>query len=480
MDDDPHPDPTIDHAPLRRWSPLSRDEQREARAFVHKLVLRPWLTWTVVAVLVWAYLLQLVLGWPLTLFLPAADSLYEQLTAEFLGRQLGVLQADAVARGELWRLLSATLLHGSVLHLAGNAAVLFVLGRLVENVYGRSAWLVGYVGAGAAGAGLSVVASGHDSLGASGAILGMLGMAVAFGTREKARIPRALRDFFGLDLWFFVLFVALLSMLPFVDWAGHLGGFLWGLAVGWFWPSRFFDGPPVGRRAVIESSLGAAALAALLAVVVIVGGRIVRLDEGMPDRDLRALRSAFEREDTQAQVEIAQRLAADYADVLGVQLLVSQAYQGAERWDLAVKSARALEEQWPELVPRLEYWNNNLAWAIFRASPDDPSAIAEGLRRVRADLKQHPDDPVVRNTLGLGLYRNAQYDRAETVLADLMKGADDAELANDVFIHVLCLLALGRDADAAAEYEAHLHLDGGELRDEAEAALRTRGLIQSR
>ena len=110
--------------------------------------------------------------------------------------------------------------------------------------------------AGAAGAGLSVVVSGHDSLGASGAILGMLGAAVVFGVRYRGEIPKALRDFFGIDLWFFVLMVAVLSLFPFVDWAGHLGGFLWGVFVGLTWPARMVTGPPTVLGRTVQSSAG--------------------------------------------------------------------------------------------------------------------------------------------------------------------------------------------------------------------------------
>ena len=66
----------------------------------------------------------------------------------------------------------------------------------------------------------------------------MLGVCLAFGFRYRSRIPSALRDYFGLDMWVFVLLVAAFSALPMVDWAGHLGGFLWGLIVFHYGPSN--------------------------------------------------------------------------------------------------------------------------------------------------------------------------------------------------------------------------------------------------
>ena len=480
MTDEPTPEPprrVVNHAPLRRWSPLTRQERAEARDFVERLVRRPWLTWAVVAVLVWFFLVQLVLGWPLYLLLPSGDALDEQLAMEFLGQRLGILTAEGVAAGEIWRLVSATLLHGSLLHLVGNVAVLYMLGRLVENAYGRAAWLVTYVGAGASGAALSVVASGHDSLGASGAILGMLGAAVVFGVRYRGEIPKALRDFFGIDLWFFVVVVAALSLFPFVDWAGHLGGFLWGALVGLLWPARMVTGPPRALAQTLQSAAAGLATAALLATLVVVGQRITNLDEELPERDLRALRSAIEDDDVAAQVAVGERLRERYGELLGVQVLTRQVFIVAGRWDLAREAGEAVEARWPEVTERAEYWNNDSAWVLFRGFGEDPDAVKDGLVRVRKALQESPEEHAVRNTLALGLLLDGQADRAEEVLSELMKGASRDDAKDDVFMHVLALLELGRGPEALREYEAWApDFPDAELRVEAEVALIERGL----
>src|SRR5215831_14936621 len=49
----------------------------------------------------------------------------------------GALSRDLVFRGELWRLLSAIFLHGSVEHLFGNGVGLFILGMAAEHAYGK-------------------------------------------------------------------------------------------------------------------------------------------------------------------------------------------------------------------------------------------------------------------------------------------------------------------------------------------------------
>ncbi len=475
---DERPRRVVDHAPLRRWSPLNRQEAAAAQDFVERLVRRPWLTWGVVATLVWFYLVQLVLGWPFALLLPGGGGLDEQLAMEFLGQRLGVLSASGVRGGEAWRLLSATLLHGSVLHVAGNVAVLYMLGRLVENAYGRAAWLVIYVGAGATGAALSVVASGHDSLGASGAILGMLGASVVFGLRYRGEIPRALRDFFGIDLWFFVVMVAALSLLPMVDWAGHLGGFLWGVLVGLLWPAPMVAGAPRALGRTLQSSAAGVAVAALAATLAVVGTRIATLDDELPDRELRALRTAIEQDDVAAQVAVGERLQEAYGDLLGVQVLTRQVFVVAGQWELARRAGEAVEARWPEVAEETEYWDNDSAWVLLRGFPTDPDAVREGLVRARRALQRAPGERAVRNTLALGLLLDGQADRAEEVLGELMKGSSRKDSQDDVYIHVLALLALGRGPEAAAEYRAWAEdYPDGEMRAEAEAALRGAHLL---
>lgn len=468
----------LDHAPLRRWSPLTPQERTEAQDFVERLVRRPWLTWAVVAVLVWFFLVQLVLGWPSYIFLPGGVDLDQQLMEAFLSERLGVLAADRVAEGELWRLVSATLLHGSWLHLIGNVAVLYMLGRLVENAYGRAAWLVTYVGAGVSGAALSVAVSGHDSLGASGAILGMLGAGVVFGVRYRGAIPRALQDFFGVDLWFFVLMVAALSLLPFVDWAGHLGGFVWGALVGLLWPARMVVGPPGPMGRTLQSSAAGLAIGVLLATLMVVGWRIAALDEDVPTRDLRALRTAVVAEDDAAMVEIAARLQDGYPDLPMVQTGLMAVFMQADAWPRARAAAEAVEERFPDIGERVPYWDNDTAWMLFRGFPDDEAAVDDGLVRVRRALKGKQDDRAVRNTLALGLLLDGDAAGAEQVLSELMKGSSRSKSQNDVFIHVLALLALDRGDEALAEYRDFAEdFPDGELREEAQLALTRAGLL---
>ena len=70
------------HTPLRRWSPLTREEGREASRFIETIVQFPYLTAGTVALLVWFYLVQLIFGWPLIFGLPTNVPLQTELVME--------------------------------------------------------------------------------------------------------------------------------------------------------------------------------------------------------------------------------------------------------------------------------------------------------------------------------------------------------------------------------------------------------------
>jgi rhomboid protease GluP len=145
----------------------------------------------------------------------------------------GALDATAVAAGQYWRLLSATLLHGGVDHLIGNVVALYILGLLCERAFGRQQYLVLYVVSGLAGSVLSVLTTPGPSVGASGAIFGLQGAAVALLRRHRERLLlRDRRISVVLAVW--AVYTIITGFLtPLVDNAAHIGGALAGALLGW-------------------------------------------------------------------------------------------------------------------------------------------------------------------------------------------------------------------------------------------------------
>jgi rhomboid protease GluP len=143
----------------------------------------------------------------------------------------GALVRDRVLQGEWWRVLSATVLHGNVEHLVGNAVSLYILGMASEHAYGTRSMLVIYLTSGLAGSLLSVAASPGPSVGASGAIFGLMGaVMVLFWKHHDALLVRDKRIGVVIAVW--ALFTVVTGLMtPMIDNAAHIGGLLGGMAV---------------------------------------------------------------------------------------------------------------------------------------------------------------------------------------------------------------------------------------------------------
>jgi len=139
--------------------------------------------------------------------------------------RLGALVPDLVRAGQWWRLLSATVLHAGFMHFAFNAYVLLALGSSLERILGTRRFLVLYWASAIAGSAASVVLGGYKlSVGASGALWGLLAAEGALALRPRGLLPEVMvavaRRTAGVNLAINVLN----SFRPQIDWAAHFGG----------------------------------------------------------------------------------------------------------------------------------------------------------------------------------------------------------------------------------------------------------------
>ncbi len=145
----------------------------------------------------------------------------------------GALVRERLAQGEWWRLLSATMLHGGVEHIVGNAMSLYILGMASEHAYGTRSMLIIYVASGVAGSVLSAAMGPGPSVGASGAIFGLMGaVMVLFWKHHHELMVRDKRIGIVVAAWaLFTIGTGLIT--PMIDNAAHLGGMFGGMAVAW-------------------------------------------------------------------------------------------------------------------------------------------------------------------------------------------------------------------------------------------------------
>jgi rhomboid protease GluP len=133
-----------------------------------------------------------------------------------------------------FRLVTAMFLHGGLIHIGFNMMVLMDIGPVVEEVYGSARYLFLYTIAGATGFLLSAV-SGHNSVGASGAILGMIGVMIAITTKRGGVTMQALRS--RLISWVVSIFVFGFLLRGVDNWA-HFGGLAAGFGLGKLFADR--------------------------------------------------------------------------------------------------------------------------------------------------------------------------------------------------------------------------------------------------
>lgn len=136
--------------------------------------------------------------------------------------QIGALFGPAVAAGQWWRVLLTTFEHANLLHIGFNMWVVVTLGFALERMIGskRMAAISLVTALGSSGFAL-LFNFNVPTIGASGMILGWAGALIPIVTREGRRM-----------IWFWMIEIAVISLLPHVSWAGHLGGFLFGLLCG--------------------------------------------------------------------------------------------------------------------------------------------------------------------------------------------------------------------------------------------------------
>ncbi|MEB3285783.1 MAG: rhomboid family intramembrane serine protease [Candidatus Sericytochromatia bacterium] len=145
--------------------------------------------------------------------------------------RLGSTLRPLIEQGELWRLMAANYLHAGLLHVFVNAYSVVALGPFLEKIFGTPRFLAIWVVSGTSGALASSWVHVHAaSVGASGALFGLLGAMLSLGIRFRGAIPRhetrAIRDvaliMLGINL--------ILGMsIPNVDNTAHLGGLFGGM-----------------------------------------------------------------------------------------------------------------------------------------------------------------------------------------------------------------------------------------------------------
>lgn len=136
--------------------------------------------------------------------------------------QLGMTGGFAWELGWWWTLLTAIYLHGGLLHIFFNMYWIRILGPSATEVFGPARTFVLFNVAGVAGFLLSNLMSGGPTVGASGAIFGLMAALIVYGRKRGSSVITQ-------QLWGYVIMIGILGfVMPGVNNWAHGGGFVGG------------------------------------------------------------------------------------------------------------------------------------------------------------------------------------------------------------------------------------------------------------
>jgi membrane associated rhomboid family serine protease len=165
----------------------------------------------------------------------------------------GFLYGPYVHHGDWWRLLSAAFLHYGPIHLGMNMLALWWFGGVVEQALGRGRFVLLYLVSGLAGSAGALIADPNAAtVGASGAIFGMLGALLILEWQATG-------SFTGQAMTLIVINLAFSFAVAHISYGGHIGGLVGGI-LGMLALSRF------GRGHAAYGRIGLVGTASLLAI----------------------------------------------------------------------------------------------------------------------------------------------------------------------------------------------------------------------
>ncbi|ERI95650.1 peptidase, S54 family [Clostridiales bacterium oral taxon 876 str. F0540] len=175
-----------------------------------------WVTYSIIALNIIAYIV--------TAFL--SGSIFDSDINVLIN--LGAKYNELINRGEYYRLITCMFLHGGLLHVALNMYALYSIGPLVERLYGKTKYIVIYFASGILSSIFSYMFSDNVSVGASGAIFGLLGTTLVFAVKKRKNIGK---DFLRNIASVIIVNLIIGFTMSNIDNFGHLGGLVGGIII---------------------------------------------------------------------------------------------------------------------------------------------------------------------------------------------------------------------------------------------------------
>ena len=175
---------------------------------------RPVITYALIIINVLVFLAMYIFG----------KGSEDTLTLLLFGANYPVL----VRAGDYYRLITSAFLHVGLLHLIFNNYALYVIGSQLESFLGKAKFLIIYLVSAICGSLMSMLFSDGISVGASGAIFGLLGSLLYFGYNYRVYLGTVLKSQI---IPLIILNLVIGFITPGIDNAAHIGGLLGGIGM---------------------------------------------------------------------------------------------------------------------------------------------------------------------------------------------------------------------------------------------------------
>jgi len=216
--------------PLQHMSRLA--DPRDPRVFFERLRRaspRAWVTMGLIAFNVLVFI---------AMKLTEPRNFFGQFDPRYLVEMGANVGALTVGNGETWRLMTCTFLHADIIHIGFNVYALKVLGDTAERLFGSTIFVAIYLlaalGGSVASLGFTLAANPNlPSVGASGAVFGIIGALLGFALSRRGSVPpQVFRGLTRSAIMLIVINVGIGFAITIIDNAAHIGGLVVGLGAG--------------------------------------------------------------------------------------------------------------------------------------------------------------------------------------------------------------------------------------------------------
>jgi rhomboid protease GluP len=362
-----------------------------------------------------------------------------------LGADYGPLTLD----GQWWRVFTCMFLHGSFIHVAANMYCFWEFGRIAERIYGAGRYASIYLITGVASSLASLAIHPNSvSVGASGAIFGVVGvLVVPFHAKRLQLPPAVMKSMVRSLVAFIVLNLVIGTIIPVIDNAAHIGGLIAGLVLGMVW-TRLAAAGQFGRGTIAKVT----AISLILCVAGFAGVQrkhrdrilawqaVTALDNGNQQLAMEKAQQAvarrpkdvpahnilgeiyFERKQyNDAVAQFEQSLKLDPKDGYA-QARLGASYAHLERWQQAEPLLREALRRQPENAETLLYLG-----AALRGM----GRTEEALQEIRKSVRNDPSSATGQFILGSLLMEKGQVPQAIAAMREAVRLNPDNDTYKD-------------------------------------------------